>query len=210
MKLILLGAPGAGKGTQAEFICEKLSIPSVSTGNIIREAMKNGTEAGLRAKSYVESGGLVPDEIVIEMLRDRLAQADCKNGYILDGFPRNVAQAQALDRMGITIDKVIDFDIEDAVIEKRLAGRRVCQGCGASYHQQFRPSGGGDTCEKCGGDLIVRKDDAPDTIRERLRVYHEQTEPLKDYYQAAGKLTAVRGQHSVEETARLTLAAIEA
>lgn len=210
MKLILLGAPGAGKGTQAEIICEKLSIPAISTGNIIREAIKNGTEAGRRAKNHVDSGGLVPDEIVIAMLQERLAQDDCKNGYILDGFPRNLPQAQALDRMGIVIDKVIDLEVEDAVIEQRLSGRRVCQGCGSSYHLQYNPSQKGENCERCGDKLIIRKDDEPQTVRQRLAVYHDQTEPLKEYYLAAGKLIVVKGQEDIADTTRLTLAALEA
>lgn len=210
MNLILLGAPGAGKGTQADVICDKLQIPAISTGNIIREAMKIGTTAGLKAKEYVESGGLVPDEIVIDMLRERIAQPDCENGFILDGFPRNVPQAQALDRLGVIIDKVIDIEVEDGVIEQRLGGRRVCQGCGASYHIQYKAPAKADTCDKCGEHLIIRGDDAPETVRERLRVYHEQTEPLKEYYLAVGKLVVVKGQEEVADTTRLTLAALEA
>lgn len=210
MKLILLGAPGAGKGTQAEVICEKLGIPAVSTGNIIREAMRNGTEAGLKAKSFVEAGGLVPDEIVIDMLKERIAKDDCKNGYILDGFPRNVSQAEALDRMGIIIDRVIDIEVSDERIERRLSGRRVCDKCGASYHVQYKPSAKGDDCDKCDGRLITRKDDEAATVRERLRTYHEQTEPLKDYYHAVGKLFVVEGQEEVVDTTRLTIAALEA
>lgn len=210
MKLILLGAPGAGKGTQAEIICETLNIPAISTGNIIREAMKNETDAGTKAKSYVESGGLVPDEIVIDMLKERIAQDDCKNGYILDGFPRNVPQAEALDRMGIVIDKVIDIEVADEKIERRLSGRRVCGSCGSSYHTHYKPSKKGDDCDKCDGKLIIRKDDEPATVRERLRTYHEQTEPLKDYYHAVGKLIIVEGQEEVADTTRLTLAALEA
>lgn len=210
MNLILLGAPGAGKGTQADVICDKLQIPAISTGNIIREAMKNGTEAGRKAKEYVESGGLVPDEIVISMLRERIEKPDCQNGFILDGFPRTVPQAQALDRMGIVIDKVIDIEVEDAVIEQRLGGRRVCQSCGTSYHLQYKAPVKDSVCDKCGDALIIRKDDAPQTIRERLKVYHEQTEPLKEYYLAVGKLVVVRGQEEVADTTRLTLAALEA
>lgn len=210
MKLILLGAPGAGKGTQAEIICEKLNIPAISTGNIIREAMKNGTEAGLKAKSYVEAGGLVPDEIVIDMLKERIVKDDCKNGYILDGFPRNVPQAEALDKMGIIIEKVIDIEVADEKIEKRLSGRRVCDTCGASYHTEHKKSKNGDGCDKCDGSLITRKDDEPATVRERLKTYHEQTEPLKDYYHAVGKLVIVEGQEEIADTTRLTLAALEA
>jgi adenylate kinase len=210
MKLILLGAPGAGKGTQAEVICERLNIPAISTGNIIREAMKNGTDAGLAAKSYVDSGGLVPDEIVIAMLQDRVEQDDCANGYILDGFPRNVPQAQALDRMGVVIDKVIVIEVDDEAIVARLGGRRVCQSCGSSYHLDYKPPAKEGVCDKCGGDLVIRKDDEAATVRERLRVYHEQTEPLKEYYLAVGKLVVVKGQEEVADTTRLTLAALEA
>ncbi len=210
MKLILLGAPGAGKGTQAEMICERLKIPAISTGNIIREAIQNSTEAGQKAKAYVESGGLVPDNIVIDMLGERLSQPDCKDGYILDGFPRNVAQAQALDAMGIVIEKVIDLEVEDLKIEKRLTGRRVCGVCGASYHLDYKPPAVPDVCDKCGGKLTARKDDEPATVRERLRVYHDQTEPLKDYYHAVGKLFVVQGQEEVADTSRLVLAALEA
>jgi len=209
MKLILLGAPGAGKGTQAEVICGKLGIPAVSTGNIIREAMKNGTKAGLEAKSYVESGGLVPDEIVLEMLKERLAQDDCKNGYILDGFPRNLQQAEALDRMGIVIDKVISIEISDDAIVERLTGRRVCE-CGASYHTVYKPSKNGVTCDKCAGTLIIRKDDEPKTVLQRLKTYHELTEPLKEYYGKSGKLCTVDSQEDVKDTTKLTLAALEA
>lgn len=210
MKLILLGAPGAGKGTQAEIICKKLSIPAVSTGNIIREAMRNGTEAGLKAKEYVEKGGLVPDEIVIAMLKDRLAEEDCGSGYILDGFPRSVTQARALDKMGVVIDKVIDIEVSDEDIMRRLSGRRVCESCGSSYHVHYKVPKKEGLCDGCGGDLIIRPDDAPETVRERLRVYHQQTEPLKDYYNAAGKLVVVEGQEEVNDTTRLTLAALEA
>lgn len=210
MKLILLGAPGAGKGTQAEVICDKLSIPVVGTGNIIREAMKNGTEAGLKAKSYVESGGLVPDEIVIAMLKDRIAQDDCKAGFILDGFPRNVAQAEALERMGVEIDRVVDIEVDDDVIAQRLTGRRVCKVCGASYHVQHKPPKAEGKCDRCEGELIIRKDDSPETVQERLHVYHELTEPLKAYYEKAGKLFIVDGMGTVEETTRLALEAVGA
>lgn len=209
MKLILLGAPGAGKGTQAEVICEHLGIPAISTGNIIREALKNGTELGLKAKSYMDSGALVPDEVVIEIIKERLNKDDCQNGFILDGFPRTVPQAEALDKMGITIDKVIDIEVADEKIEERLSGRRVCEVCGNSYHTVYKPSPNGDKC-KCGGALIIRKDDKPETIRERLSVYHDQTEPLKDYYAKTGKLRIVEGQEEVADTTKLTLAALEA
>lgn len=210
MKLILLGAPGAGKGTQAEIICDRLGIPAISTGNIIREAIKNGTEAGLMAKSHVEAGALVPDEIVVDMLRERLAQDDCKNGYVLDGFPRNVAQAQTLDKMGVVIDRVIDIEVSDEDIVRRLSGRRVCSSCGSSYHVEYKVPAKADVCDRCSGQLIVRSDDKPETVKERLNVYHQQTEPLKDYYHAAGKLFVVEGQEELAETTKRTLAAIEA
>ncbi len=209
MKLILLGAPGAGKGTQAEVICERLAIPAISTGNIIREALKSGTEMGLRAKSYMEEGKLVPDEVVIGIIQDRLQQDDCKNGFILDGFPRTIPQAEALDKMGVAIDKVIDLEVSDEAIVERMSGRRVCENCGASYHILYKKPEVEGKCGKCGGALIQRKDDHPDTVRERLRVYHEQTEPLKSYYEKQGKLRVVQGQDAVEETTRLTLAALE-
>ena len=201
MKLILLGAPGAGKGTQAEVICEKLSIPAISTGNIIREALKSGTEMGLKAKSYMDEGKLVPDEVVIGIIKDRLAQDDCKNGFILDGFPRTIPQAEALDAMGVIIDEKI---------VTRMSGRRVCEKCGASYHLLYKKPEVEGVCGKCGGTLVQRKDDHPDTVLERLHVYHEQTEPLKAYYEKQGKLKIVEGQEEVADTSRLTLAAIEA
>ncbi len=209
MKLILLGAPGAGKGTQAEVICEHLNIPAISTGNIIREALKKGTEMGLKAKSYMESGALVPDEVVIGIIKERLAQDDCKNGFILDGFPRTVPQAQALDEMGVVIDKVIDIEVPDEKIEQRLSGRRVCENCGASYHTLYKPSNTEGLCDKCGGRTVIRKDDQPETVRDRLKTYHEQTEPLKEYYAKTGKLVIVEGQEEVAETTKLTLAAVE-
>ncbi|RPF43303.1 adenylate kinase [Hydrogenoanaerobacterium saccharovorans] len=210
MNLILLGAPGAGKGTQAEMICEKLNIPAISTGNIIREALKNGSELGLKAKSFMDSGALVPDEVVIAIIKERLVQDDCKNGFILDGFPRTVPQAEALDKMGVRIDKVIDIEVADEKIEQRLSGRRVCEKCSASYHILYKPSVNDTDCAKCGGKLVIRKDDQPETIRERLKVYHDQTEPLKDYYAKTGKLTVVEGQEEVSDTTKLTFAALEA
>ena len=210
MNLILLGAPGAGKGTQAEVICEHLHIPAVSTGNMIREALKNGTEMGLRAKSYMEEGKLVPDEVVIGIIKDRLQQDDCKGGFILDGFPRTIPQAEALDKMGIVIDKVIDIEVPDEKIVERMSGRRVCESCGASYHLLYKKPEKEGVCGKCGGALVQRKDDHPDTVKERLKVYHEQTEPLKAYYEKQGKLRIVEGQEEVADTTKLTLAALEA
>ncbi len=209
MNLILLGAPGAGKGTQAEVICDRLSIPAISTGNIIREALRNETELGLKAKKFIEEGALVPDEVVIGIIQERLREDDCKNGFILDGFPRTVPQAEALDKMGVVIDKVVDIEVADSKICERLSGRRVCKACSASYHTLYKPSKDGETCDKCGGELICRKDDHPDTVLERLKVYHEQTEPLIAFYKSRGKLVVVEGQEEVEDTTRLTLAAIE-
>lgn len=209
MNLILLGAPGAGKGTQAEVICDKLSIPAISTGNIIREAIRNETELGRKAKQYIDEGALVPDDVVISIIKERLNADDCKNGFILDGFPRTVPQAEALDDMGVKIDKVVDIEVADDVICSRLSGRRVCKACSASYHIAFNPSADGQTCDKCGGELICRQDDKPETVLERLRVYHEQTEPLINFYKSRGKLVVVEGQEKVEDTSRLTIAAIE-
>lgn len=210
MKLILLGAPGAGKGTQAEVICEKLGIPAVSTGNIIREAVKNGTPMGAKAKSYMEKGALVPDDVVIGIIKERLAQDDCKGGFILDGFPRTVPQAEALDTMGVAIDWVVEISVPDEAIEKRLGGRRVCGSCGSSYHMEHKPPKQEGVCDKCGGELILRKDDQPETIRDRLKVYHDQTEPLKDFYQGKGILRVVDGQAGIENTTKQVLAALEA
>lgn len=203
MKLILLGAPGAGKGTQAEVVCEKLSIPAVSTGNILREAIKNGTEMGLRAKSFIEAGALVPDDVIIGIIKERLAEEDCKNGFILDGVPRTVAQAEALEEMGVDIDKVVDIEVPDDAIIARLSGRRVCSACGASYHVDYKPSASPDVCDRCGGQLIIRKDDEPATILERLKTYHELTEPLIDFYKSRGKLVVVEGQEQVADTTKL-------
>lgn len=210
MNLILLGAPGAGKGTQAEVICEHLQIPAISTGNMLREAVKNGTEYGLKAKAAMDSGDLVSDEIVIGILRDRIAMDDCKNGFILDGFPRTVAQAEALEKMGVNIDRVIEIFVPDETIKQRLSGRRVCEGCGASYHIDYKPTAKEGVCNKCGGATVLRKDDSPETVMERLCVYHQKTAPLKEFYGARGKLVTVEGQEEVSETSKLTLAALKA
>lgn len=210
MNLILLGAPGAGKGTQAEVISAKLGIPQISTGNILREAVKNGTERGLKAKSYMESGALVPDEVVIGILKDRIAEDDCKNGFILDGFPRTVPQAEALEAMGVNIDKVLSIDVPDADIQARISGRRVCDKCGASYHVDFKPTKVEGICDKCGGNAVQRKDDAPETVIERLKTYHVQTAPLADFYAAKGKLTRVKGLDGVEATSKVVLEALNA
>ncbi len=208
MKLILLGAPGAGKGTQAEIICDNLQIPTVSTGNILREAVKNQTAAGLAAKAFMDAGKLVDDATVIAVLKDRIAQADCQKGFILDGFPRTVSQAQALDDMGIEIDMVVDIEVEDQVIADRLSGRRVCEACGSSYHLQHKQPAKEGVCDRCGGKLVQRKDDQPETVQDRLRVYHEQTEPLKEFYAQKGilKVVDVAADASVEDTSKLVLA----
>ncbi len=209
MNLILLGAPGAGKGTQAEVISEHLHIPTISTGNIIREALKSGSELGEQARSYMDKGALVPDEIVIGIIKERLAEDDCRNGFILDGFPRTIPQAEALDRMGVVIDRVIDIEVADDVIARRVSGRRVCLACGATYHVDYKKPAVEGVCDKCGDTLVQRKDDHPDTVKDRLRVYHEQTEPLKSYYAVSGKLKIVEGQEEVKDTSALVLAALE-
>ncbi|MGI6279040.1 MAG: adenylate kinase [Acutalibacteraceae bacterium] len=209
MKLILLGAPGAGKGTQAEIISKKYGIPTISTGNIIRAALKNGTEMGLKAKAYLDAGNLVPDDVVIGIIKERLAEDDCKNGFILDGFPRTIPQAEALDRLGFEIDAALSIEVPDEEIIKRMSGRRVCGECGASYHTEYKKPQKEGVCNVCGGALVIRKDDEPETVRNRLKVYHEQTEPLKDYYKACGKLKCVEGQEKVEDTTRLVLEALE-
>ena len=198
MNLILLGAPGAGKGTQAELLMEKLSIPGISTGNMLREAMKNGTPVGEKAKYYMDNGLLVPDEVIMDIVAERVAQSDCENGYILDGVPRTLAQAEALQERGVQIDHVVSIEIDDAVIEGRMTGRRVCSACGASYHVVANPPMVEGKCDHCGGELMVRKDDAPETVRRRLEVYHEQTEVLKDFYAKLGKLRLVEGNQSIE------------
>lgn len=209
MKLILLGAPGAGKGTQAEVICDALKIPAISTGNIIRDALAKGTEMGLKAKSFIDAGQLVPDEVVIGIIKDRLAKDDCANGFILDGFPRTIPQAEALDAMGIEIDRVVDIEVSDEKIAARMSGRRVCKTCGASYHLEYKAPKQEGVCDACGAELIQRKDDHPDTVLERLAIYHEQTEPLKDFYSNKGILRIVEGQEEVADTSALTLKALE-
>ena len=209
MKLILLGDPGAGKGTQAEVICEKFNIPTISTGNILREAIKNGTEMGLKAKSYIDNGDLVPDEVVIGIINDRLAAEDCADGFILDGFPRTIPQAEALDNMGIKIDCALSIEVADEKIMQRLSGRRVCGKCGASYHIDYKKPAKEGICNICGAELVQRNDDKPETIADRLSVYHKQTEPLKDYYKKAGKLIIVEGQEEVADTTKLVLSALE-
>lgn len=208
MKLILLGAPGAGKGTQAEVISEKYNIPTISTGNIIRAALKNGTEMGLKAKAYTEQGKLVPDDVVIGIIRERLAESDCEGGFILDGFPRTIPQAEALDDMGITMDAALSIEVADSEIVKRMSGRRVCEKCGASYHTEYKKPKVEDVCNVCDGKLVIRKDDEPETVLNRLNIYHEQTEPLKDYYNKQNKLLIVEGQEDVKDTTALVLKAL--
>ena len=209
IKLILLGAPGAGKGTQAEIISKKYAIPSISTGNMIREAIAAGTEMGRNAKSFIDSGALVPDEVVIGIIKERLAKPDCENGFILDGFPRTVPQAQALDDMGVEITDVISIEVPDEKIVERMGGRRVCKSCGASYHVKFNPSENGEFCD-CGELLTIRSDDAPEVVKKRLETYHSQTEPIKGFYEAKGILKLVEGQEKLEDTTALTQAALEA
>ena len=210
MNLILLGAPGAGKGTQAELLIEKLSIPSISTGNMLREAIANGTELGKEAKTYMDGGLLVPDDLILSIVAQRVAQPDCANGLILDGVPRTLAQAEALDAKGVKIDHVVSIEIDDSVIEGRMTGRRVCSKCGASYHIVANPPKAEGICDSCGGELQIRKDDAPETVRKRLDVYHASTEVLKEYYAAKGKLRLVEGNQSIEGANSDILAAIGA
>ena len=205
MKLILLGAPGAGKGTQAEVLCKKLGIPTISTGNILRAAIKDGTPTGLKAKSYIDAGALVPDEVIIGIINERLAQADCQTGYILDGVPRTIAQAEALERAGIAFDAVVSIEISEEEILRRMSGRRVCEACGSSYNVEAVPPRVEGICDNCGGKLIQRKDDTPETVRERLKVYHNETEPLVDFYAARGLLKPVQVADSKEATSRKIL-----
>ena len=210
MNLILLGAPGAGKGTQAELLMEKLNIPGISTGNMLRDAVKNGTAVGEKAKYYMDNGLLVPDDVIMDIVAERVAQPDCKNGFILDGVPRTLAQAEALQERGVQIDHVVSIEIDDSVIEGRMTGRRVCGNCGASYHIAANPSKVEGKCDLCGGELITRKDDAPETVRRRLEVYHEQTEVLKDFYGKLGKLRLVEGNQTIDGANEDILAAIGA
>ena len=208
MKLILLGAPGAGKGTQAEILCKKLGIPTISTGNILRAAIKEGTPTGLKAKSYIDAGKLVPDEVIIGIVHERLSQDDCKSGYILDGVPRTIAQAEALEKAGIGFDAVVSIEISEEEILRRMNGRRVCEACGSSYNVVSIPPRVEGICDNCGGKLIQRKDDTPETVRERLKVYHTETEPLVDFYAARGLLRPVRSDDTKEGTTQAILAAL--
>ena len=208
MKLILLGAPGAGKGTQAERLSKELSIPTISTGNILRAAIKNGTPTGLKAKSFMDAGQLVPDEVIIGIITERLAEDDCANGYILDGVPRTIAQAEAIESAGIHFDAVVSIEISDETIMERMSGRRVCENCGASYHLVAVPPKQPGVCDSCGGKLVQRKDDAPETVKSRLAVYHKETEPLKDFYQQRGLLKPVENQPTVDGTLQAILRAL--
>ena len=198
MNLILLGAPGAGKGTQAELLVEKLGIVTISTGNMLREAIANGTELGKQVKTYMDGGLLVPDELILGIIAERVTQSDCANGFILDGVPRTLAQAEALEAKGVRIDHVVSIEVDDSEIEGRMTGRRVCSKCGASYHVVANPSKTEGICDSCGGELIIRKDDKPETVRHRLEVYHESTEVLKGFYEMTGRLVKVNGSQSIE------------
>ena len=210
MKLILLGAPGAGKGTQADILKVKLNVPTISTGNILRAAVKNGTPTGLKAKEYMDAGKLVPDEVIIGIINERLQEADCANGFILDGVPRTIAQAEAIETMGIRIDKVLELQVEDSVIVERMSGRRVCEKCGASYHILNKKSKVEGVCDLCGGKTVIRKDDQPATVLDRLKAYHEQTEPLVEFYRTRGKLAEIKFCPSIEETTAEVMKALEA
>ena len=209
MKLILLGAPGAGKGTQAEILSAKLKIPTISTGNILRAAVKEGSPIGLEAKRYMDAGRLVPDSVIIGIVAQRLEQPDCAGGFILDGVPRTIGQAEALDAAGVTFDHVLSIEISDEEIEERMEGRRVCQSCGAPYHVKAKPPKREGVCDSCGGALIQRDDDKPETVRHRLEVYHQETEPLKDYYQAKGILVPVDNQDTIEGTTQVIMEALK-
>ena len=208
MNLILLGAPGAGKGTQAEMLIQQLGIPSISTGNMLREAMANGSELGKQVKTCMESGSLVSDDVILSIVAERVAQSDCKNGFILDGVPRTLAQAEALDAKGVRIDHVVSIEIDDAVIEGRMTGRRVCTKCGASYHIVANPPKTEGICDQCGNEVSIRKDDAPETVRHRLEVYHESTEVLKSYYAKQNKLVLVNGDQPIMDANRDILRAL--
>ena len=208
MKLILLGAPGAGKGTQAEILSAKLNIPTISTGNILRAAIKEGTPTGLEAKSYMDAGKLVPDSVIIGIVAERLERSDCAKGFILDGVPRTIGQAEALDEAGVTFDKVLSIEISDGEIEERMSGRRVCQSCGAPYHVKAKPPKQEGVCDACGGALTQREDDKAETVRKRLEVYHAETEPLKGFYEGKGILVSVANQDTIEGTTRVIMEAL--
>ena len=209
MKLIMLGAPGAGKGTLGAVLSNTLNIPIISTGNILRAAVRNGTPVGLQAKSYMEAGKLVPDEVIIGIIAERLEESDCANGYILDGVPRTIAQAEALEKAGILFDHVVSLEISDEEIEERMEGRRFCAGCGATYHIHNVPPKQEGVCDKCGGVLELRDDDKPETVKHRLEIYHIETEPLKEFYAERGVLTPVATTGTLEENTRAILEAIK-
>lgn len=209
MKLIFLGAPGAGKGTLAEILMKKLEIPTISTGNIIREAVSNGTEMGLKARAFTESGRLVPDDVVIGVIKERLNKPDCARGFILDGFPRTIPQAEALSKMDFDVDIVVNIGITDEDVVERMAGRRVCKSCSATYHIKNIPPKTEGICDLCGADLIIRKDDDPKTVLDRLAVYHEQTEPLIDFYEKTGKLFTIDGVAGIDKNISSILTALE-
>ena len=208
MKMILLGAPGAGKGTQAEILSGLLNVPTISTGNILRAAMKNGTPVGLEAKSYVEAGKLVPDSVIIGIIRERLAEPDCDNGFILDGVPRTIPQAEAMEALGIDMDTALSIEVDDDVIVERMGGRRTCPACGGTFHVVNNPPKTEGICDNCGAELVVRKDDAPETVKARLVTYHRETEPLKDFYKERGKLVEVENQPTIEATTEAIRAAL--
>ena len=208
LKLIFLGAPGAGKGTQAEILSAKLSIPTISTGNILRAAIKEGTKTGLEAKSYMDAGKLVPDSVIIGIVSQRLEQPDCAHGFILDGVPRTIGQAEALDKAGVRFDHVVSIEISDEEIEARMEGRRVCSKCGAPYHIKAKPPKQEGVCDSCGGPVVQRDDDKPETVRDRLEVYHRETEPLKDYYKEKGILNVVDNQPTIAGTTEVILEAL--
>jgi len=209
MNLILMGAPGAGKGTQSEKISEKWNIPAISTGDMLRAAIREGSELGKIADKYINDGNLVPDEIVIGIIKDYLSSEKCKNGFILDGFPRSIPQAEALEKMGVKIDVVLSLEVEDDAIVARMGGRRLCSGCGVSYHVEYNPSKIDGVCDKCGKSLYIRDDDAPQTVKKRLETYHSQTEPLKAFYAERGLLVTVQGQDRVEDTTDLVYKALD-
>ena len=206
-RLIMLGAPGAGKGTQAALLSERLGIPTISTGSILRQAIKDGTDVGLQVKALIEAGHFAPDDLIVKIVNQRVSQPDCKNGFILDGMPRTLAHAKALDEAGIIIDRVVDIEISDEEIMDRMSGRRVCEQCGETFHIQANPPKQAGVCDSCGGKLVLRKDDAPETVKERLEVYHTQTEPLKDFYAQRGILCAVANRPGIAE---MTAAVMEA
>ena len=208
MKLIMFGAPGAGKGTQAAILSERLDVPTISTGNILRAAVKNGTPVGLQAKSYMDAGKLVPDEVIIGIIAERLGEEDCRKGYILDGVPRTIAQAEALEASGIRFDCVLDIEVADEEIQRRMSGRRACTACGATYHVEAAPPKTEGVCDACGGKLVQRDDDKPETVLDRLKVYHAQTEPLKEFYAQRGVLKSVENQPTIEDAAKAIAAVL--